>query len=60
MTSYTLGVSNGSGMARSPREELHPVIDKEGLEIAQRIKKECRNDVRVFYWPIRAKSPVEL
>lgn len=45
---------------KRPYEENIPMIDKEGLEIAQRIKKECRNDVRVFYWPIDSESPVEL
>jgi hypothetical protein len=45
---------------KRPYEENIPMIDKEGLEIARRIKEECRNDVRVFYWPIDAKSPVEL
>lgn len=40
-----------------PNKELWPTIDKEGLEIARRIKKECRNDVRVFYSPVRPGSP---
>jgi hypothetical protein len=43
-----------------PHEKYFPMIDKEGLEIARKIKKECRNDVRVFYWPISAKSPIEI
>lgn len=45
---------------KRPPEKMIPMIDKEGMEIARRIKKECRNDVRVFYWPIDAKNPIEL
>jgi hypothetical protein len=45
---------------RIPHEKVIPMIDKEGVKIAQRIKKECRSDVRVFYWPVSAKSPIEL
>lgn len=45
---------------KRPPEEKIPQIDKEGMEIARRIKRECRNDVRVFYWPIDSKKPIEL
>lgn len=45
---------------KRPPGKVIPMIDKEGMEIAVRIKNECRNDVRVLYWPIDAENPIEL
>ena len=44
---------------KRPDERAIPMIDKEGMQIAQRIKNECRADVRVFYWLIDSDRPVE-